>query len=549
MFAALLAAACASHSFAQDAQSQRNVLRLIPPDADVAVVIPNLKVCSDEMTQWLEGMERAQMLLGTRPIDQLKSATGLNVGVDDLGGLAIVLPQQAAKLQPMFLVPVTDGKAFLEGNFKSHDGNLYTRADGMTLYARDLGSHVLLTDSPTADDFRSDGNFASNLDELFGERGRELLSSSELFVYAKGAALEGLANAGGQKFSDMGWGDLPILQNVEFSVTAIDFDPLALVVRGLGKMNPVYPLARAAVGGDGRGCDLSELPDKPFYWATALDVQGLGGQAVMEDFAAMLHWPTLPGWLGDARTIRFAAYPSPAGLSGGLLNDAVAVLETDAPAQVIDAIKRHVLAADQAIAGVTRAGTWEETRDVKGVGTASAYEITSVDVPPEQAQWQMLEQMIFGRAGCRGFVKATDDTVIVTFSQRPAVLEAALAAARGESKNLEQSAMLCTMRQWMPLQRDVEGYVGVGRLAALAQQVALSFGMNDHIPHIDPASPPVGFALSVHEQTVESSLIVPAPLCAVAFDLVMKQAGRAAVEPSPNALPIPSTNPSSGEGP
>ena len=44
-----------------------------------------------------EGMDRAGLLLGSRPIDQFKAASGFNVAVDDLGSAAVVLVGGQAK--------------------------------------------------------------------------------------------------------------------------------------------------------------------------------------------------------------------------------------------------------------------------------------------------------------------------------------------------------------------------------------------------------------------------------------------------------------------
>src|SRR5438874_506187 len=68
----------------------QELLAMIPGNACAAVVIPNLKFCSDEITRGLEGMDRANLLLGSRPLDLIKSATGFNVGINDVGGAAMV---------------------------------------------------------------------------------------------------------------------------------------------------------------------------------------------------------------------------------------------------------------------------------------------------------------------------------------------------------------------------------------------------------------------------------------------------------------------------
>src|SRR5262245_30892915 len=69
----------------------QGILRVIPPDAHAAFIVPSLKRASDDLTRLLEGMDRANILLGLRPIDQFKSVTGFTVGLDDHGSAAIVV--------------------------------------------------------------------------------------------------------------------------------------------------------------------------------------------------------------------------------------------------------------------------------------------------------------------------------------------------------------------------------------------------------------------------------------------------------------------------
>ena len=76
---------------AQASAGLEGMIKLIPADAQAALIVPNVKILSDQITQCLEGMDRAGLLLGSRPIDQFKSASGFNVAVDDLGSAAVVL--------------------------------------------------------------------------------------------------------------------------------------------------------------------------------------------------------------------------------------------------------------------------------------------------------------------------------------------------------------------------------------------------------------------------------------------------------------------------
>jgi hypothetical protein len=243
----------------------------------------------------------------------------------------------------------------------------------------------------------------------------------------------------------------------------------------------------------------------------------------------------VPDWLADVNSAQLAVYPSSTGLAGGLLADAVIVAQTHQPEALRDRMKAHLLSTVRSTGDFKREVNWSEQREVKNVGTAVAYEVTITGSPTGAALVQSIDRIMFGPRGWRGFVKTTDDAVIMTFSQRPAVLEAAVTAAADPSSSLESSGMLRTMRQWMPAHRDIELYINVGQMSQMVDQVLATFGFNaEERVAIDPQAPPIGFALSAEGQSIETSLIIPAAVMAAAFDEAIKRVRKpvADIEPS-----------------
>ncbi len=517
-----------------------SILNLVPVDAEVALVVPSLKILSDQITQCLEGMDRSAMLLGSRPIDQLKAATGFSVGINDAGGMAIVAlhnPDDAKGLPAIvFVVPVSNSETFLQSSFTGHDGDLYTLASGEKIYGKTIGSHVALSsDAKAVLAVGTAANAAESWKTMLGQRGLAIAASGDFFLLGRPQGFERLRALASQNalranlpFTE-GTFAATILKELEFGVISIDFDPLALVIRTFGKFGQDSK-ASIAVSDTATGSSLANLPNKPFHLAFGLDVAGIGGIEKWKSWMQELNLPDIPKWLSNVKSVQFAAYPSPAGFSGGLLNDAVAVIHTSDP----NALKASMRQSFQELGSdpAKREVKWDADRPVKDTGPADAYEIKSLDDADRPATQVILEQALFGGANRRGFVAAEKDAVLLTFSQRPAVLAAARdAAAKG---GLSNNAAIKTMRQWMPQKPFFEAYIGLGQISQLVRQAVASTNIipADTIPQVEPSVPPVGFAVAAGTQTIETATIIPSGVLAVIFDQVVKQA--AAPAPAPD---------------
>lgn len=239
----------------------------------------------------------------------------------------------------------------------------------------------------------------------------------------------------------------------------------------------------------------------------------------------------LPEWALQSRSVQFAAYPSQAGLAAGLLNDAVLVLQTHQPDQAKAFFREQVLAAGQEEGPVKRLVRWDENRNVAGIGAVDAFEVRVTDFPPEMFEAQMVSQLLFGRTGLRGFVYQAEDALVMTFSQQPAVLQAAVQAATAgdeaaaaEQNNLASMPAIRTMRNWMPPGRDAEFYLDIGQFSLLMQQFAESMGMADQaqVFQFDPSLPPIGFGADAVAHGIQTATIVPSGVLAGILDQLMQ---------------------------
>lgn len=517
--------------------SPQELLAMVPADAAVVVIVPNLKYCSDEITRCLEGMDRANLLLGTRPLDQLKSISGFNVGINDVGGAALVVLTLNEKAPPttVMLMPVSDGESFLKGNFQAHiKDDEYFSARGKAYHARIVGGYAVV--SERAEAVTAVAASVAKPDDHspwqnLGEQAAKVLGNGDLIIVTTRDGVRpwfDLAAASNPMAGDEQAVQRvrkiisPMIEDLRIGIMALNFDPLGLIAGTLAMYQPDSAMAKQLAGGKGSdAAPLTRLPNKPGYFAASIDVQGLGGSEAMRQLCTMLTVPTLPDWLTQTGGFQFAAYPSPAGLAGGFLNDAVAILQTATPPQAREALKSGLLSFKDQSHGIKFEVLWADDKPVKNASSplnADHYEVKIIDVPPEQAMVQTIAPLVFGRAGWRGFVKSTDDALLMTFSQRPAVLEAALNVRPDSSYG--STGVIKTMHKWMPAHNDIEVYIGIGQLAQMAIRIAQSLGANDAagIPEFEPNAPPIGLAVEVDQGTVSSTVVIPAAILAPLLD-------------------------------
>jgi hypothetical protein len=513
-----------------------DVLRLVPPKAPAAVVIPSVKAASDQLTQCLEGMDRAGAMLGSRPIDQLKSATGFNIGIRDSGGMAIVFSiDPALREMPLFLVPVNDAATFLQGNFVAHDGDAHKLANGTTLYAKAVGAHVALSESPDhVRGYDAGAGAAGQLQQALGDRAGPLLQG-ELVAFAQAEAIRLAAQElrreaaqREQRLSLIAVGGFTLMDQTEFALISVDLDPLGAVFRSLTRLSADGAFKEFAAGGANSAAGPNRVPGRPFYLAASADFAGLGlMQAMATQRAKGMN--DLPEWLDQVRQVQMAVYPSPLGMAGGVLNDAALLLTTSDPASAREGLKAVLAAGARPGDPVKLHTKWEDGRTVKDVGVADAYEIKVLDAPAEAMQAEMAMQMLFGRAGARGFVRQIDQGLIITFSQRPAVLQAALAAASAAPEapgGVAAMPAVRSMREWLPRQSDIEVFLGMGQIAELATQLAATFGGAGvgPLPQLAPTLPPIAFGAAVQDHRIETATIIPAGVLAVLLDEALRTA-------------------------
>ena len=527
-----------------------DVLALIPPDAASFVVVPNLAAVNADAESCIAAMDRKESVLVGRPIDQLRSMLGIAEGLDERGSLALWSSGTRSDDGRSFLLllPADNPAAFIAANLApSADGSASMR--GERVFARALQRHVLVARTKAdVDGYNAQGGIASPWSSRVGARTVELSRRGDAVAWAGAVALAESRSAAEQEAEDSAGLEVvgqtvaaftkaqSLFAGIESGTVVMDIDALGLSLRSVAVYAPESELQRLSKGSTpvtGTGGTLAGLPRNPFYLAAAVDAQALGGSGKLDELATAVGADgVLPTWLAEAKegvkSVRFACYPSKLGvLAGGLLNDCALLIETDRPAAIRDLFRTWLLAQTGKSEGVRREPAWEEGRTLKNGIVVDAFELKETPLGASEAEGadlsgvamrQLSRQALFGTRGMHGLVKILPAAVVVTFSQRPDVMERATKAAQG-GDSLDGEATLVAMRPWLVPGAQIEAFVSVGQILKVTRQLAESFGGGDMPwPAIPAKSPPVAIALRADERFSEAAIMIPSPTLAAAYD-------------------------------
>ena len=573
-FAVTLVATAGSSADALD-----DVLALIPKDAVSVVVIPSLAKTSSDVEACIAGMDRKETVIVGRPVDQLRGMLGIREGFDEHGSMAIWTPSvfkadgDTGGTRPfVVLIPSDDPAAFRTANIAPGDDGVGTFR-GERVYSRVLAKYVLVSTSKMAvDGYDAAGGIGAVLATKIGERGMALARGADVIAWASAIALAEAQDTASDRAQQSGrapegiTGEFAgrmakfraLFAGLSDGLLVLDADALGLSVRAYSvystesELTKIAADAKPVVGGG--AATLSGLPKAPFYIAGAIDAQALGGANKLDALTEALGLSDLiPAWLSKAkegvRSIRFAAYPSKLGiLAGGALNDCALLIETDQPQAIRDLFKSSLMTKSGSTEGVRQEPSWEDGRTLKSGVVVDAFELKETPLGPSDAEGadlsgvamrQLTRQAIFGSRGMHGFVKVMPKAVVITFSQRPDVLDRAIAAENG-GESLKDESVLVAMKPWLVPGAQVEAFISVGQILKVVKQIADSFGGGGmSLPAIPTRSPPIAIALRSDPHAFEAAVMIPTAVLAAGYDQALKGAlgggvggGRGNVEPA-----------------
>ena len=545
------------------AQDFDNALAIVPPDALGIIAIPSLEVLNNDITDLLDRSGRSEAVLAGRPIDLMASQIGFSAAFDDKGTFVAWWAGAGEDEMLVFAVPVADAARFLAANLTRDEAegvDAWRWGSGELVYARDLGSHVLLSaNRDLVKTYDAGGGLKPTLEADLGAVGLALLADADIAIWAGKRGLEEMTARGAVGASDALGEDeregldkefiqsvmdrMSLLgEGVEQVAVGVDFDALALALRVYAQFDPDSDLGVATAGGESalKGPLLSQLPPNPYYVALGVDVQGIGGIGRFIDLAklASIDDLQLPGWLGDMgasmKGVQFAAYPSKLGLAmGGVLNDSSLVIETSEPLMAKSLLEASIKGANGPEGMIRRTTSWTSNSALRDGLVADVFtmktELRPKNERPEGARsgdfamQNMINGLIFGSRGMQGLAKVADDALIVTFSRRPDVMERAIEAA-SSGTGLNDDPVVAAMRGWMIDSPDIEAFLDAGRLGSLVSQLMKIIpGSEQMVLPFPEQMPPIGFSLGVNASTLEMAVIVPSEVVGAAIGTGMQQ--------------------------
>ena len=524
-------------------------LALIPENALGLGLIPRLDRLNDDMAEMLDAMNRPSTVLAGRPIEMLKAQMGISVGLNERGSLAawIEMPAGTDSKEPVtaLLVPVSDAKAFLEGNFTA-SGEAWRRPGGELVFARSLESHVLLSsDQSVVDGYEPGAGSRVRMMRDLGEKATTMIEKGDVIGWIDGKSMSQL-DLDSMSFAPSEVPGLPdfTADGIRDSVMVLDVDPLGLSLRTFSMFDESSKLGALMVPGTKGPAPMSRLTNDPFYFAISVDALGLGGMPVAKALLAAtdVSLPLIPDLMDsvgkDLQAMQMAIYPSRLGIAlGGLLNDSALVMVSKDPAALEDTMREQIMSVAGERNGIRYEPEWTEDKELRTGGIADAYRLKETILPPSKSSGgsrpqmgaafqQIFLQLLYGSRGLNGFAGVEADAMVMTFSQRPDVWGRALKAADSKGDLLSENSTLSAMRPWLLESPDVEILIGVGSFGKLLKQLSRAMPISTFdpadLPEIPEGLPPIAIDMKTDTASVESATVIPTGVIALVYDQVVK---------------------------
>ena len=505
---------------------ERQVLNLIPNDAAAVLYLPNARSANDHLVQFLEGMDRSNLLMGTRPLDLLKSWIDLPIAFDELGPVVVALVpgDQPDEFDWLLIVRTTSTRDFIRGNFDLEENDEFD--SGRVLHSAHVrlgacavlaqGSHVLVARradllKPLLNDDDPDDARASDdsIDRRSTWEARLLdpltASGGHLAFWSAADAWAGLlraldvdrllpeAAANGVKAFFDAFGRRAAAPFAD-SHLSLQFDPLGLFVRARVSWRDDHALIGRARPREPAEAPFAGFPRRAYRVVAAADFSGWPAE----------HRPEV--WRGIERT-KFAAFSG----RPGLLSDATVMMEGASPAAAQTFLRNMV----RVLAG------GEADIEFQNESTPTGYRVT---FDAERSPWRaMILPLLFQNDEWRGVVRHDETGSFISFSSD----ESPLAPWRVDAESdLSTDPVLRSMRSWFPSDPEFVWSVNPARLTepfrGLLQMSSRRAGFRWREPVA--TAPPLAGAAKRTETGLEGTMVLPGPTMASWIDMLLDAA-------------------------
>lgn len=556
-FAAAVAVAIAGMTTSSSCRADwPAVLSVMPDDTQIAICTSRLDDLGDHWDRLLAAIELD--VLGLPSVDELIAMVGfdpLALDGDRSLGLCVRKGNWPELDDPPILLflPVSDYTQWLASVDSEPVGDglaTFTVSGAQKLYVRQAGSYAVLgVAQDDVGNYEPDAGVSQRLQKAVGDVGRRIVDRGDLTVIvdfdgladslgnvvekALGAMSEAMAQAGQvggdpQKVVDMYRGIVQtVLSDASGGVFSLRVGSWGVAFDKAIQWKPESEIAGFFPGSPHARNLLSQFPANPYMLAMSMDFSSIRLGKMVERFQAhfaeqgdedMWSMGGIDIWK-KSEGMAMVVYPPPAGLLGGVLNQAAIYYRGDAPA-LRAALKDGTLAVDgktqQGISFTTSYESEAEEIDGTAVDTYSM----QMRFPAELMQAQQAISMMYGPAGLRGFVAPAEGGILQTVSRNKKLMSELIAADRDDGLGLSVDEKMAAIDKYLPDNLSLRAYVGLGTILNQAGPMAAMF-----LPDLDMEElltvSPLGLGISVSNGGIEASMVVPADLIRTGIEIGM----------------------------
>lgn len=543
------------------------VLNLVPADSEIVVIVPSLSGMNQKLASLNAAMGGMVPWMGDT-LGELKRGSGMANGINDDGGMAIILNNliEAADAQTdappiLVLVPVSDYNAFV-GNF-----NVKPAADGLTsitmtqgseAFVRQVEGYALLGADKAVVQAYKPGNAGPAMVKKAGKLGSQYVATSDFLIVADMSilgpklkpkldqamkeaktALENDPDAAkgspvDPKVVMQAYEDAmaSMLASSEMLVIGLDMSELGLGMTYAAQFKEGSDVAKMFKPSDSSASKLlAGVAQKPYMFAVSQNLESIDLSKIITTVADMMKATSpeaakmitaaLP-LFEQTKGMTSIYYPGQMNLAGGLFN-AASMVATDDPAAYVKAFRGYLetLATTQLpiqlpndengnaqpaanIAFFTQYNA--NTTTVEGVAI-DQYELR-YDLPPAVlAKINPQLMMLTGMSAQRGYVAQVNGKVIITgTADLPTLTEAIKAAKAGNGLNADQG--IGQVRKQLTNNADFEAYLNLGTIASTALGFAQAMGQQIDV-QVPADLAPIGYSMSLDDNGVAARTYVP----------------------------------------
>lgn len=505
----------------------------VPANAQAVIVVPNLGGMLNDINS-INGMMGD---MGQPEIMMVTSMVRGMPGINLAGSVAGVLSFSENMEEPdmVFLIPVSDFKAFSDGHALADGLYEFDMGDGM-LYFRDAGGGyaVIGEDDELVTSYNATGgNLAAHAATL-GKAGGRVADTNDLFVYLNFAGFQDEIKAGLAEFEAQGdmvemMGGAEAAQGFDQMYTVVEsivsdgasivmgfnFDPEIGFAFDMGMQFKEDSKTASYFNNNGdAGKYFANVPSMEYFYATAFDMSGDGIQKIMTGYMEMVEKLDTTGMVSKMGFNKLMSgvnggiqvMGASENIMGGLLENSLYYLDVDDNDTYVQTIASMYKGMNEQMGQLKELGIDakmsmdEEPTVINGVeafGYSMSMDMSQMDSADAMGGVNpaMIMSMVFGgNNGPSGYVAKAGEGIVMTFSKDAQFLSKAAKAATGVN-TMKGDASIAKTASMLPNNRIMEAYIGADHLVNTAGPMLMMFGLIPEFAPLDPLAP-IGMGLT-----------------------------------------------------